>query len=297
MKPVRLGDRGSAVEDIQRRLRILGYDLGPTGIDGVFHELTAKAVTAFQVSSRLNADGLVGDDTWSALVDATFTLGDRMLYLRMPHFHGRDVAVLQEALNSLGFACGDLDSIFGTFTEHAVREFQLNAGLLPDGIAGHDTIRALVALKHIWEGKEPRSHSAARTAPVRLCDALSRTRLGVGGLDAAGRIIAERVANLASAANPETKLEAVGDDHIGGGDFSAVLRICAYGMPSAMSGRPVVRMDTPEALAARLLTAAASLRGECPEIVVELEDNSDDDELAQQRAAVRLLDAICFVFD
>ena len=36
MRPIRPGDRGPAVEDIQRRLLALGYDLGITGVDGVF---------------------------------------------------------------------------------------------------------------------------------------------------------------------------------------------------------------------------------------------------------------------
>jgi len=96
MRPVRIGDRGAAVEDIQRRLRTLGYELGITGIDGVFFGLTAEAVRAFQQEHGLAEDGLVGDETWSALVDATFTLGDRMLYLRLPYFHGHDVALRQE---------------------------------------------------------------------------------------------------------------------------------------------------------------------------------------------------------
>jgi len=177
MRPVRVGDRGAAVEDIQRRLRMLGYELGITGIDGVFFGLTAEAVRAFQQEHGLAEDGLVGDETWSALVDATFTLGDRMLYLRLPYFHGHDVALLQEALNALGFTCGSVDRIFGPFTEHAVREFQRNSGLPPDGIAGEETLRAIIALRHVWEGKDSRAHSAARTAPVRACEGLSRARL------------------------------------------------------------------------------------------------------------------------
>ena len=95
MRPVRPGARGPAVEDIQRRLLALGYDLGRTGVDGVFLGLTADAVRSFQSVNGLSEDGVVGDETWSALVDAGFKLGDRMLYLRLPHFHGHDVLALQ----------------------------------------------------------------------------------------------------------------------------------------------------------------------------------------------------------
>jgi len=297
MRPVRIGDRGAAVEDIQRRLRVLGYDLGPTGIDGVFFGRTAEAVKAFQSRRGLSDDGLVGDETWSALVDATFTLGDRMLYLRLPHFHGHDVAVLQEALSALGFACGRGDSIFGTFTEHAVREFQRNAGLIPDGIAGDDTVKAIQALRHIWEGKDPTSHSAARTTPVRTCEGLSRLWLAVGGLDDAGHAVAIRLANLAMAANPDARVSVVSADDMPASGTSAIVRICASGTASAIPGRPVVRVDTPETLASRLLTAVASARTACPELVIELGEEGASGELDQQRAAVRLLDAICAVFD
>jgi hypothetical protein len=46
-----------------------------------------------------------------------------------------------------------------------------------------------------------------------------------------------------------------------------------------------------------MLTALESARSRGLEVVVELSEIDSDDELGQQRAAVRLLDAICFVFD
>ena len=87
MRPIREGDRGAAVEDVQRRLITLGADLGPTGVDGVFFGATLAAVRAFQHVRGLDEDGEVGDHTWAALVDATFSLGDRLLYLRHPYLH------------------------------------------------------------------------------------------------------------------------------------------------------------------------------------------------------------------
>ena len=69
MRPLRSGDKGPGVEDIQRRLLTLGFELGRTGIDGVFLGRTLEAVRAFQRAQGLDEDGLVGDETWSALVD------------------------------------------------------------------------------------------------------------------------------------------------------------------------------------------------------------------------------------
>jgi len=297
MKPVRSGDRGPAVEDIQRRLRTLGYELGPTGVDGVFFGRTAEAVRAFQTKHELAEDGLVGDETWSALVDATFQLGDRMLYLRLPHFHGYDVRVLQEALSALGFACGQVDGIFGAYSERALREFQRNVGLVPDGIAGADTVRAVMALRHVWEGKDPRAHSAAHVAPARAAEVLAKVALGVGGIDEVGAQTAERVVNLAHATSSDARVRVLKPGAESFSECSAILMLCVDGTASAVPGRPVVRLDPPDSLASRLLTAVAAARRGCPEVVVELPGSDVWDEHVQQRAAVMLLDAVCIVFD
>ena len=296
MRPVRPGTRGPAVEDIQRRLLTLGYDLGPTGVDGVFLGLTAEAVRAFQQQFHLSEDGVVGDETWSALVDAGFTFGDRTLYLRLPHFHGRDVLVLQQAVNVLGFAAGATDGIFGAYSERAVREFQRNAGLPPDGIVGQDTSRAITNLKHVWEGKDSRPHSAVRLEASRAADVLARVPVLVVGDDESGRRIAARVVNLAHATTEAARMHVLleGEMVEPGG---VLFRLCGTGSEAAVPGRPHVRVDEPEALAARLLTAVASVGKGCREVVLELGGHAVDDGLEEQRAAVLVLDAICAAFD
>jgi peptidoglycan hydrolase-like protein with peptidoglycan-binding domain len=55
----RVRSRGSAVSQLQRRLRIAD--------DGVFGPGTARAVRGFQRSHGLTADGIVGPGTWAAL--------------------------------------------------------------------------------------------------------------------------------------------------------------------------------------------------------------------------------------
>ena len=61
----RVGDQGSDVAEIQGQLASLGYDVAA---DGDFGPATAEAVKAFQISRGLDADGLVGPSTYSALL-------------------------------------------------------------------------------------------------------------------------------------------------------------------------------------------------------------------------------------
>ncbi len=61
----RPGDQGTQVAQIQGELANLGYDVS---VDGDFGPATEEAVKAFQSSVGLAADGLVGDQTYHALM-------------------------------------------------------------------------------------------------------------------------------------------------------------------------------------------------------------------------------------
>lgn len=52
---------------------------------------------------------------------------------------GEDVKYLQTQLNFLGFNCGNADGIFGSKTEKALREFQKERNLSPDGVCGPES--------------------------------------------------------------------------------------------------------------------------------------------------------------
>jgi N-acetylmuramoyl-L-alanine amidase len=150
------GDRGNEVVDIQVKLSALGYDLGVDGADGSYGDVTAGAVKDFQESRDLPVTGAVDGETWRALVEATYELGDRLLYLKTPYFRGDDVRELQLDLNTLGFNTGSVDGIFGYSTERAVREFQQNFGLTRDGIFGPSMLAAFRDLSHLLSGKASR---------------------------------------------------------------------------------------------------------------------------------------------
>lgn len=144
-KLIKSGDRSQEVVDVQARLRSLGHVIDDEL--GAFGEGTRQAVRAFQQSRSILADGIVGPQTWGELVEASWRLGDRVLYLKNPLMRGDDVESLQRQLNALGFDSGRGDGIFGPNTARAVRAFQKEYGVTEDGIFGARSHHALAGLR------------------------------------------------------------------------------------------------------------------------------------------------------
>lgn len=63
---IRIGNQGRDVQELQTRLKQLGYDCGK--IDGKFGEKTKKALKAFQKKNKLTVDGICGKKTISKLI-------------------------------------------------------------------------------------------------------------------------------------------------------------------------------------------------------------------------------------
>jgi N-acetylmuramoyl-L-alanine amidase len=131
------------VVDLQTRLLALGLDLGNRGMDGVFGPQTELAVKAFQQSMGILADGVVGQITWNEIDEAGHKPGGRMIYLRQPPFRGADVTELQRMLHDLGFDPGAVNGLFDERTARATKEFQRNAGLVPDGVVDAGVFKVL----------------------------------------------------------------------------------------------------------------------------------------------------------
>jgi N-acetylmuramoyl-L-alanine amidase len=176
---LRTGGHGEAVRDLQQRLVAFGADVA-TDDAGWFGLGTDAAVRAFQEARGLRVDGIVGRETWSALVESGLSLGDRLLYFRRPMQRGDDVLDLQGRLNALGFHAGREDGIFGDATRQALAAFQRDAGLPPDGICGSTTVAGLRRVGTMAEGS---------VATVREREALRR----------ADRLLAGRAVYVAAA--------------------------------------------------------------------------------------------------
>jgi peptidoglycan hydrolase-like protein with peptidoglycan-binding domain len=139
---LRMGDRGPAVLHLQE---LLGLEL-----DGQFGPTTKAAVVAFQVSRELHDDGIVGQQTWNALIakpavtdTALIGGGATEVERSRPPLRkgdsGNDVEFLQGLLKLGG------DGDFGRVTHEAVVAFQRKKKLTADGVVGTKTWRALLA--------------------------------------------------------------------------------------------------------------------------------------------------------
>lgn len=68
----REGDYGQEITAIQKQLIKLGYSVG--SVDGSFGKQTASAVKAFQKDNGLAADGVIGPQTYKALMGQEITV-------------------------------------------------------------------------------------------------------------------------------------------------------------------------------------------------------------------------------
>ena len=91
---------------------------------------------AFQQTKGLVADGIVGANTWQALVQG---------HTVKKSSSGDDVKAVQHLLKYKHGYDIEVDGVFGSNTDKAVRELQKAYGLAADGIVGKNTWKALVA--------------------------------------------------------------------------------------------------------------------------------------------------------
>ncbi len=294
MNIIEIHEQGAAVEDLQHRLAHLGY-LAQDAIDGIYENETVSAVKAFCRDFQLTTNGNVDQKIWSKLVDESYELGDRVLYLRLPFFHGNDVRVLQSALSALGFATGGNDGLFGPHTEEALRKFQLNLGLPADGIAGAFTFKALMNLRHSWEGNSSFS-PIPHFGFARAAEVLETNMLCLFGTTPFTRSVAARMSNLSRATNPNSKVSSA-ESLLVEPESQMVFVQILVGDEQPASVVPVVEYDPDESLPIRLQQALQSAAHQDPSrIAVRLPAESwmeAGEARSAQHYAIVLLDAFC----
>lgn len=161
------GSKGEMVQQLQQRLKELGYYTGT--VDGQYGNGTRDAVLLFQQQHGLEADGVAGQQTLALLYsdqaqyiritpppqEKTETVDASVAQTPVPVYatpavqlmgygsSGEGVRQLQQRLKELGFYTGAVDGQYGNGTAEAVRLFQAQHGLASDGTAGEKTIGVL----------------------------------------------------------------------------------------------------------------------------------------------------------
>lgn len=297
MDSIKQGMQGPAVEDVQTRLASLGYAIDEHELESSdYGASTAKAVSDFRVVSGLATGDEVDSVCWSALVDASYKLGDRTLYLRLPNFHGADVRALQQALNVLGFACGIDDGYFGPHTEAALQQFQENVGLFADGMAFQDTFNYIKRLHHVWKDKPSvvNIDSEARSGFARAASVLEHVNVAVGGEDAIARNIASRIWNIASATTENSGVVLYDSEEPQ--DMDVIFVLASEPLPE--SAAPVATITLAECtnLSQRIRTAIAASTQKPARVRFELTGLTRYGTFTSsdaQTLAIHLLDGVC----
>jgi|GEM_PF-6907746 peptidoglycan hydrolase-like protein with peptidoglycan-binding domain len=153
------------VANLQSQLADLGYF--QDHYTGYFGDRTEAAVREFQEASGLVVDGIVGDQTRTALQSRSGQVGisspensgfegfgsgfesefgsgfESNLEAHPVAIETSEVREIQTRLQNLGYNPGPIDGVLGPQTEAAIRDFQAARGLIVDGIVGPQTQSAL----------------------------------------------------------------------------------------------------------------------------------------------------------
>ena len=164
---IKLGSKGPDVKKAQKLLIAKGYSCGVAGADGDFGAGTYNAVKKFQAANGLEADGIVGANTWAALLKTEQTKPEQTEPEKEPEKpttptgsacivdlpiirqgdNGFPVIAVQTLLGKHNFNVNYIDGDFGPDTLAKVKAFQKAKGLDADGIVGRDTWTKLLTNK------------------------------------------------------------------------------------------------------------------------------------------------------
>jgi len=177
---LRWGDRGFDVRAVQWYLRFYNkfYPAIPRlNADGIFGPLTDGAVRAFQQQFGLTVDGIVGRQTYNAMVNQYPAHYNRLPAAQRrgvypgrafsPGDTGNKVRELQQILNAVaphvpGMDTVPVDGNYGASTAESVRAFQYYAQIPLSGDAGILTWNALL------DAYQHRSEISENPATVRF---------------------------------------------------------------------------------------------------------------------------------
>ena len=292
-KDIKLGRSGQDVRDVQKRLVKIGLLTGQH-VTGTYDNATSSAISEFCEIAALPKTSEVTEEVWCELVNASYSLGDRSLYLRMPFFKGADCKELQHILGTLGFSPGPEDGVFGKNTESALRIFQQNMGLPNDGIVGAFTYQTIRNLHHSWEGKE--AYKGKRELGLaRVAEVLENNTICLFGTCDFTRSVAKRMSNLSIATTPNSKILSADALSVPPDESMVLLQIVLDEDAKETPTNAVYSEDDEftEKLALTLSNNSASSNNKISITLTQKQWGDSKDERSAQHYAINLLDALC----
>ncbi|MCT7964070.1 peptidoglycan-binding protein [Laspinema sp. D1] len=137
------GSQGQDVLKLQNNLKQIGCFPHSVRSTGYYGRTTKNAVIKLQQINALKVDGVVGEQTGSALKSGKTCQSLASSKVLKMGSRGKNVSHLQVQLNNWGFPVQKVDGVFGKETRGAVIRFQNYHGLKPDGIVGPKTAKVL----------------------------------------------------------------------------------------------------------------------------------------------------------
>ena len=115
---------GADYKTQMQQIKACGYMTSSTEVNSVIYCIQTYNLTRFDGVNENNED--IDDVTDIAINHPTLRKGDRNNFVK----------AWQIYLNRHGYCCGDADGIFGDKTLKAVKAYQKDRGLTPDGVIG-----------------------------------------------------------------------------------------------------------------------------------------------------------------
>ncbi|MDZ8185355.1 MAG: peptidoglycan-binding protein [Nostoc sp. ChiSLP02] len=135
------GSSGAAVTKLQQRLKQRGYfNANPTGKFGL---ITKDAVIAFQRNYGISPTGVVGRQTWNALVSSSKAPTRSSKPPARSSFSTQQIRELQEHLRKLGYFQANPTGNTGPLTRQAIAKFQKDYRLPINGVANAQVLAAV----------------------------------------------------------------------------------------------------------------------------------------------------------
>ena len=167
--------------DIMMQVVLKSYGYYEGKIDGIFGNVSKKALISLQKSNNIDADGKIGPQTCSLLLNNrnivkknTLTVSNTIKVNSNPeNTYSQEIYDAQLILKDLGLYLSSIDGINGPSTKKAVKEFQSKAGLVSDGVIGTKTKDALS------KGEESYVNSTENQQPINNSSSTEKITYGI----------------------------------------------------------------------------------------------------------------------